>query len=49
MPASQPMCTYCWAKVPKDLRKRIDGGRPGFGNYGRDVGMALSAAQDGYR
>lgn len=25
MPAGQVMCAWCWAKVPKDLRKRVDG------------------------
>jgi hypothetical protein len=47
MPAGQVMCTYCWAKVPKDLRKSIDSGkyRPGSPLRGVLVDQAISAAQ----
>jgi uncharacterized protein YlaI len=47
MPAGQAMCPYCWDRVPKDLRKRIDRLTGTF--HPRDrralVDQAIAAAQ----
>lgn len=46
MPAGQIMCSWCWSKVPKDLRRKIDGTRADASRQRRDLErQAISAAQ----
>ncbi|MDP2332433.1 MAG: hypothetical protein Q8M19_17225 [Reyranella sp.] len=46
MPAGQVMCAWCWSKVPKDLRRKMDGTRFDAGRQRRELErQAISAAQ----
>ena len=46
MPAGQVMCAWCWARVPKDLRRQVDGNRIDASRRRRELErQAIAAAQ----